>query len=126
MAEEELEMARKEREKVAEKPGSGPSDSDVEEETASFSDAIRNAISQRWRIPGNYRNRNDLSVRVRIQVIPGGEVVGVEVVKSSGYPNFDESLVNAVELASPLPVPDGKLFEQFRTFVIVFSPTDVK
>ena len=63
---------------------------------------------------------------MRIRVIPGGEVVSVEVDKSSGYPNFDESLVNAVELASPLPVPDGQLFEQFRTFVIVFSPTDVK
>ena len=48
---------------------------------------------------------------MRLRVIPGGEVVSVEVDKSSGYPNFDESLVNAVELASPLPVPDGKLFE---------------
>ena len=37
-----------------------------------------------------------------------------------------QSLVKAVELASPLPVPDGKLFEQFRTFQIVFRPTDVK
>ncbi|QJX02011.1 cell envelope integrity protein TolA [Alcanivorax sp. IO_7] len=59
-------------------------------------------------------------------MIPGGEVVNVQVAKSSGYPNFDESLVNAVELASPLPVPEGKLFEQFRTFVIVFSPRDVQ
>ena len=126
MAEEELEMARKKREQVAENPGSGPADSDVTEETASYEDAIRNAISQRWRIPGNYRDRDDLSVRVRIRVIPGGEVVNVQVAKSSGYPNFDESLVNAVELASPLPVPEGKLFEQFRTFVIVFSPRDVQ
>ncbi|HAI35504.1 MAG TPA: cell envelope integrity protein TolA, partial [Alcanivorax sp.] len=126
MAEEELEMARKEREKVAETPGSGAPDSDVQEETAGYTDAIQNAIQQRWRIPGNYRNRDDLSVRVRLRVIPGGEVVSVEVDKSSGYPNFDESLVKAVELASPLPVPDGKLFEQFRTFQIVFRPTDVK
>lgn len=126
MAEEELEMARKEREQVAENPGSGASDSDVTEETASYEDAIRNAISQRWRIPGNYRNRDDLSVEVRIQLIPGGEVVNVRVAKSSGYPNFDDSLMNAVELASPLPVPEGKLFEQFRTFVIVFHPRDVQ
>ena len=53
-------------------------------------------------------------------------MVGIEVDKSSGYPDFDESVVKAVELASPLPVPEGKLFETFRSFPIVFSPTDVK
>ena len=59
-------------------------------------------------------------------MVPGGDVVGVDVAKSSGYPNFDESLVNAVKLASPLPVPEGKLFEEFRTFLIEFSPRDVE
>ena len=53
-------------------------------------------------------------------------MISIEVDKSSGYPDFDESVVNAVELASPLPVPDGNLFETFRSFPIVFSPTDVK
>ncbi len=127
MAEEALEMARKDDAKTEnEAPGSGDESSDVSEETASYEDAVRAAISRRWRIPGNYRNRNDLSVQVRIQVIPGGEVSGVSVAKSSGYPNFDESLMNAVKLASPLPVPEGSLFEKFRTFTIAFQPGDAR
>ena len=40
-------------------------------------------------------------------MIPGGEVINVSVVESSGYPDFDESVMNAVKLSSPLPVPDG-------------------
>lgn len=123
MAEEQLEMAN---EGQAEKPGTGEADSKIKEETASYVDAIRTSVEQRWRVPGNFRNRTDLSVQVRIELIPGGEVSSVSVVKSSGYPHFDDSLVAAVKLASPLPVPKGEEFEQFRNFIITFNPGEAQ
>ncbi|MBQ24632.1 cell envelope integrity protein TolA [Alcanivorax sp.] len=123
LAEEELEMDRQS--KVSDQPDQeAASNADqADAEVASFTDAIAAHVGQRWRIPGNYRNRDDITTRVKIQMIPGGEVINVSVAESSGYPDFDESVVNAVKLASPLPVPDGQLFnEQFRSLVIEFDP----
>ena len=123
LAEEELEMAKptEPSPRESQEAASNADQSDVE--VASFTDAISAQVGQRWRIPGNYRNRDDIKTQVRIQMIPGGEVVNVSVVKSSGYPDFDESVMNAVKLASPLPVPDGPLFDkQFRSLVIEFDP----
>tara|TARA_B100000676_G_scaffold309683_1_gene373968 strand:+ start:554 stop:1318 length:765 start_codon:yes stop_codon:yes gene_type:complete len=123
LAEEELEMAKpaEPAQQESQDAASNADQSDVE--VASFTDAISAQVGQRWRIPGNYRNRDDIKTRVRIQMIPGGEVINVSVVKSSGYPDFDESVMNAVKLASPLPVPDGPMFDkQFRSLVIEFDP----
>ena len=123
LAEEELEMAKpaEPAQQETQDAASNADQSDVE--VASFTDAISAQVGQRWRIPGNYRNRDDIKTQVRIQMIPGGEVINVSVVKSSGYPDFDESVMNAVKLASPLPVPDGPLFDkQFRSLVIEFDP----
>ncbi|MEE2603606.1 MAG: cell envelope integrity protein TolA [Pseudomonadota bacterium] len=123
LAEEELEMAKpmEPSQQESQDAVSNADQSDVE--VASFKDQIGAAIYQRWRIPGNYRNRDDLKVIVRIHLIPGGEVVNVTVVETSGYPQLDESIVNAVELASPLPVPSGETFNQnFRSFLFGFVP----
>jgi colicin import membrane protein len=55
--------------------------------------------------------------------MPGGEVMGVEIVKSSGDATYDRQAENAVRKASPLPVPEeARLFQKFRRFNLVFSP----
>ncbi|EKF73990.1 hypothetical protein A11A3_10806 [Alcanivorax hongdengensis A-11-3] len=127
MAEEELQMDEKQQQADAKQQEQQSNAQQADVEVASYTDAIRAAVAQRWRIPGNYRNRTDIKTRVRINMIPGGEVVNVAVVKSSGYPDFDESVMTAVKLASPLPVPQGKLFDQtFRSLVIEFDPEVVK
>jgi colicin import membrane protein len=46
----------------------------------------------------------------------------VEIVTSSGNPMFDQSVVNAIYDASPLPVPSGPDFEPFRDFNLVLRP----
>ena len=127
LADEEIEMDRKPDEAAAEEAEDAASNADQSDvEVASHSDAIRAAVKQRWRIPGTYRGRNDLQTTVRIRTIPGGDVLDVSVVKSSGYPQFDESVMKAVQLAAPLPVPSGALFDkEFRSFLMVFEPTGV-
>ncbi|PNE04324.1 hypothetical protein A15D_00103 [Alcanivorax sp. MD8A] len=123
LADEELAM-EKEVEAAADEDQEQASNADQSDvEVASYTDAISAHVGQRWRIPGNYRNRDDITTRVRIQMIPGGEVINVSVVESSGYPDFDESVMNAVKLSSPLPVPDGPMFDkQFRSLVMEFDP----
>jgi colicin import membrane protein len=58
-----------------------------------------------------------------VRLIPGGDVMHVEVVKSSGDASFDRSVETAVQKAVPLPLPaDPALFEKFREITFVFDP----
>ncbi len=83
------------------------------------------AIAQRVRqsftiLPG----LDGLTCTLRITLIPGGEVAGVQIVKSSGNPTFDRQAENAVRKAAPLPVPaDPRLFQQMRSIAFVFDPS---
>ncbi len=63
-----------------------------------------------------------LKATLNVRLAPGGNVIAVNVIKSSGNGAFDRSAVAAVYKADPLPVPDGKLFEQFRQINFVFDP----
>jgi colicin import membrane protein len=64
-----------------------------------------------------------LSCVVQVKLIPGGEVVGTRVVRSSGNRLFDESVERAVQKASPLPLPDDPaLFKYFREINFKFVP----
>jgi len=91
-------------------------------ELDSYVAAIHERIRQVWvRQPGMSR---DLSCLVEARLIPGGDVTpgSVHVIRSSGNPAFDRSVVAAVYKASPLPVPEGRLFEQFRNLGLSFKP----
>ena len=71
--------------------------------------------------------RNGMSVKVRIRMVPTGDLVGTALIASSGDDIFDRSALQAIEQAAPLPVPaDIRLFDQyFRTLQLVFSPQDL-
>ncbi|MCG6860421.1 MAG: cell envelope integrity protein TolA, partial [Chromatiaceae bacterium] len=98
---------------------------DAEQESSaldSYVAAIDERIRQVWvRQRGMGR---ELSCLVEARLIPGGEVTpgSVRVIHSSGNPAFDRSVVAALYKASPLPVPSGRLFEQFRDLRFKFSP----
>jgi len=53
-----------------------------------------------------------------------GTVIDADIVTPSGDDIFDESALNAVNKASPLPVPKDKdLFaKKFRSFSFLFDP----
>jgi colicin import membrane protein len=82
--------------------------------------AIANRVRQSFTIlPG----LEGLSCTLRITLVPGGEVAGVQILKSSGNPTFDRQAENAVRKAAPLPVPsDPRLFQQMRSIAFVFDP----
>ena len=63
---------------------------------------------------------------LRVTIIPGGEVGGVQVIKSSGDPTFDRQAENAVRKAAPLPFPtEPRLMKRLRQFELDFDPRDL-
>lgn len=90
-------------------------------EIARFEDIIRQKVTRSWaRPPGT---REGLECVVLVRVVPGGAVLSTQVVRSSGNPIFDRSAENAINKASPLPVPDDQsMFEHFREFEFKFRP----
>jgi colicin import membrane protein len=83
---------------------------------------IKQKIMQNWNQPNTVPD--GLSCRIRVNLIPSsGDVMAVNVEKSSGNRLFDESAERAVLKAATLPVPkDPKIAEQFRSFTLLFDP----
>ena len=68
---------------------------------AQYAGIIRKIISQNWQIPPSARN--GMSAMVRLQLVPTGEMVAVNIVQSSGNDVFDRSVLQAVERADRFP-----------------------
>ena len=95
----------------------------------SYEGAIQEAIQRRWSRPPSARN--GMHCVLLIQLIPTGEVVDVQIVKSSGDDAFDRSAMTAVKRASPfteLQALKGNAdFERnFRRFQLDFIPEDLR
>ncbi len=82
---------------------------------------IQNKIARNWITPASVRQK--LKSTLEIRMTPGGEVVQVQVIRSSGNYAFDRATEQAVRRASPLPVPkDAKLFNKnFRKLTINYE-----
>ena len=82
------------------------------------------------KVTGNFNKTGlpeGLECVLAVQTVPGGEVVSVTLKKSSGNDIFDRRAINAVEKASPLPLPtDPATFERLRLrkFTFRFKPGD--
>lgn len=85
---------------------------------------ILRAIGQQWVVPGGASK--DLSSVYLIQLAPGGVVIAVKLLRSSGNTALDRSAKVAILKASPLPVPkDPALFDNFRELRLTVSPKTV-
>ena len=82
---------------------------------------IRQKVTRNWLKPAGARK--GLACTVRVQIIPGGEVVGVTIIKGSGNAIFDRSVESAVRKASPLPLPrDPAVAARMREIDFEFIP----
>ena len=84
-------------------------------EIGKYKDRIKGHVESKWI---TFRKEPGKFCVVRVKVIPGGEVVFAEIIKSSGDGIFDGDAEKAVWNASPLPVPpaDTDLINDFRDF----------
>ena len=83
---------------------------------------IKDKVTRNWQRPPTAKA--GMSCDVKVRIIPGGNVLDVRVIKSSGDIVFDRSVEHAVRRAAPLPLPaDASLFKHFRELEFTFSPT---
>lgn len=92
---------------------------------AKYRTLMMQKVQHHWIRPPNARS--GMRVTLRIKMIPGGEVVSVMVIQSSGNPALDYSAEQAVLKAAVLPVPsDMELFDrEFRSVTVIFDPEDL-
>jgi colicin import membrane protein len=82
------------------------------------------AISHRWIMPENLKK--GLECHLKVRLAPGGVVLSVKLIQSSGEPTLDHSAESAIYKASPLPVPKAaNLFGEFREFNLVVRPEGI-
>jgi len=85
---------------------------------------ILQSISHHWLLPDNANKH--LACEFFIRLAPGGTVLDVKLLKSSGNPALDRSAKIAVYKASPFPVPkDKETFERMRTIHLTMRPEEI-
>jgi colicin import membrane protein len=85
---------------------------------------ILQAISEHWLVP--MQANKHLYCELMIRMAPGGMVLDVQIIKTSGDPSLDSSARAAVLKASPLPAPaDPDAFQAFRQFVLRVKPENI-
>lgn len=89
-----------------------------------YKSLIIQAIGQQWIVPDTAKK--DEEAKLLVKCAPGGVVLSVEIIKSSGDPVLDRSAQAAVLKASPLPVPkEAQLFENFRLLRLTVRPEGI-
>jgi colicin import membrane protein len=92
--------------------------------TDKYRHLILQAIAQQWIIPPQMNKH--LETQLVVHLAPGGMVLEVIIVKSSGNSVLDRSAQTAVYKASPLPVPkNNALFHTFRQINLTVRPEGV-
>jgi colicin import membrane protein len=88
-----------------------------------FTDRIRQKVRSRVVLPPGLPGNPEAVYSVIL--LPGGEVLEVRLVKSSGFPAYDAAVQRAIHAADPLPVPsDPELFQQLRQANYKFRPLE--
>lgn len=95
---------------------------------AAYTAIIHDLVQQRWSRPPSARNHMETVLRIRL--VPTGDVVDVEIVRSSGDAAFDRSAemaVRSVGRFSELQGMPPRLFERsFRSLLLTFRPEDLR
>jgi len=97
---------------LIELPGEATADVDAElmaraQYAGIYESQVRARIMRAWEVPNEPAPEPDFSCLVQINQQPGGRVTEVALVlnKCDGTSSWQQSLVNAIQAASPLPAP---------------------
>ena len=100
-------------------------DAEADSETMTYAAAIRQAIVEAWSRPPSARL--GMEARLRVDLVPSGDLLAVTILESSGNSAFDRSAEVAVRKVGRFDVPkESRLFEKnFRRFTLLFKPEDL-
>lgn len=87
-----------------------------------YRNRMLNTIKENWAWVGQ---RSNLSVVVYFSVRENGEIVGLKIIKPSGDPSFDESVLRALKKSNPLPEPPADYRKDFAEVELTFRPSDL-
>ncbi|MEW6414739.1 MAG: cell envelope integrity protein TolA [Pseudomonadota bacterium] len=71
-----------------------------------YRDLISAKVRGNTRLPENLAGNPQ--VRIRVRLLPTGEVQSVQLTRSSGNPAYDDAVLRAIEKSSPLPLPPDR------------------
>lgn len=99
----------------------------AQDQVAGYTAIIHDLVQRNWSRPPSARN--GMTAVLRIRMVPTGDVVDVEIVRSSGDAAFDraaEDAVRAVGRFRELSSMPPRLFEaNFRSLLLTFRPEDL-
>jgi len=103
MADEEATSAARLTQQAEARAAASKRQAEVASVVGQYRDLISAKVRGNTRLPANLSGNPE--VRCRVKLLPTGEVLSVQVTKSSGNLAYDEAVVRAIELSSPLPLP---------------------
>ena len=97
----------------------------IDDEISLYIRGIYASVVENWSRPPSATN--DMEARLLVELYPSGDLISVGIVKSSGSDAFDRSAEAAVRKAVPFKLPtDTNLYnKRFRSFYLLFKPTDL-
>ena len=101
-------------------------DTQGDQVAGNFDELIRMRAAEGWSRPPSARN--NMSVTLRVNMLPDGTVAAVTVSRSSGDVPFDNSAVAAVKNIGRLTEMQGlsaQEFQPYRSFMMTFTPEDL-
>jgi TonB family protein len=100
-------------------PGGGGGGGDpLDPEVAAWMRRVKIHVSKAWVLPPGFK-RQVIQAQIEVTLDATGNVLEVDVSQGSGNPFYDESVVRAIEKASPLPPPP-----ESGDWPFLFSPQD--
>ncbi|MGH7818656.1 MAG: energy transducer TonB, partial [Candidatus Binatia bacterium] len=82
-----------------------------------YKNQVEGIIKRNWTWVGANPN---LTVRVGFRIQENGDITDIRVVQRSGDGSYDESVLRAIRISSPLPAPPEKYRDVFGNYLLDF------
>ena len=90
-------------------------------EKLAYSNRLQAHVKQGWRWLNSSQR---LIAKIQANLGPDGAILESRIIQSSGNSNFDDSVIRAVEKASPVPPPPTDLYPEFKVVVFTFDSAE--
>ncbi|MGQ4808410.1 hypothetical protein NKDENANG_01792 [Candidatus Entotheonellaceae bacterium PAL068K] len=89
-----------------------------------YQDRLQHKIIAAWTLPMLHEEARHLHATARFAISRDGQIIRLELLKTSGKPLFDDSLLRAIQQAAPLPALPPDYRDKFLEVVMRFQPRD--
>jgi TonB family protein len=87
-----------------------------------YKNQVEGIIKKNWTWVGANPN---LTIRIGFSIANDGQITDVHVVERSGDSSFDDSVMSAIRISTPLPAPPEKYRQTFANYVLDFVSGDL-